>query len=327
LQNLWNHVEVKDCGLHQQLAKGIKHLYITSASKEAKVQVEGRGQLPVREVFKKVEGELRRLVKTRNKKFERLRGVEAYKGVQAYVDQMVATLALADGQQKGIALLNATTADLHDLLVETRGVYEECKELDFHFQEIRHWLGKDCPSKGAKLSSGDYLFQKLWQSVKGAGGATKRADLHTFLPHKDTPLVKVEREFVRLYDSYRVGLFAYFDFPVPVKTNSAMERGIGQEKGRLRHRNGKANVGIQVRIRGEFELKQVYAGKDEVRAIINRMGPQYSQEDLKVGLQQLAARRNHETGEWRTDKLQNGLPEILQFLSAHRAREEEGLGR
>ncbi|OLS12557.1 MAG: hypothetical protein RBG13Loki_3806 [Promethearchaeota archaeon CR_4] len=138
-------------------------------------------------------------------------------------------------------------------------------------------MGKDCPSKGTKLSSGNHLFQKLWQSVKGAGNATKRADLRIFLPHKDTPLAKVEQEFVRLYDFYRPGLFAYFDFPTPVKTNSAMEQGIGQEKGRLRHRNSKANVSMQIRIRGEFELKQVYAGKDEVRAIIKRMGPLYSQ--------------------------------------------------
>ncbi len=61
LQNLWNHAEVKDCGLHQQRANSDKHLYITSASKQAKVEVAGRGKLPVREVFKKVEGELRRL--------------------------------------------------------------------------------------------------------------------------------------------------------------------------------------------------------------------------------------------------------------------------
>ncbi len=321
LQNLWNHAEVKDCGLHQQLAKGVKHLYITSASKQAKVEVAGRGKLPVREVFKKVEGELRRLVKTRTKKFDNLRGVEAYEGVRAYVDQMVTTLARADGQQKGIALLNAAAAELQALLGDARGTYDACKELDTRFQEIRQWLGKDCPSKGAKLSSGDHLFSKLWQGVKGAGGVTERTNLRTFLPHKDTPLAKIEQEFVRLYDSYRPGLFAYFDFPAPVKTNSVMEESIGLEKGRLRQRNGKANVGMQVRIRGEYELKQVYAGKDEVRGIIKRMGPQYSLEDLKTGLLQLAARRNAETAEWRTEKDKSGFKDVVQFLSSQEAAE------
>ncbi len=141
-----------------------------------------------------------------------------------------------------------------------------------------------------------------------------RGDMRTFLPNKDTPWAAIEREFVRLYDSNRDGLFAYFDFPAPVKTNSGMEQAIGVEKGSLRHRCSKASVGAQVRIRGEFELKQVYAGKEEVRGIIEHMGPKYSPADLKAGLQQLAARRGEETDDWRSDKEKCGLEETLKFL-------------
>ncbi len=71
----------------------------------------------------------------------------------------------------------------------------------------------------------------------------------------------------------------------PVKTNSAMEGGIGVEKGRLRHRTSKARVGAQVRKRVEFELKQLYAGKAEVRGIIQQIRPRYSPADLRVGLE------------------------------------------
>ncbi len=82
-----------------------------------------------------------------------------------------------------------------------------------------------------KLSSGDHLFTKLWQYVKGAGGVTERADLRMFIPHNDTPLMKVEQDFVCLNDSYQPGLYAYFDFPAPVKTNSVMEESIGGDRG------------------------------------------------------------------------------------------------
>ncbi len=59
LQNLWNHIELKDCGLHQQLAKRIKHLYLLSTSKQTKIEFEGLGKKSIREVFKKVELALR----------------------------------------------------------------------------------------------------------------------------------------------------------------------------------------------------------------------------------------------------------------------------
>ncbi len=149
LQNIWNHVEVKDCGLHQQLSKGIKHLHLVSAPKQAMVEVAGRGKLPLREVFKKVERELRGLVKARNKKLERLRGVASYEAVQAYTGKLDAAFAPGRGEGKGFELLQATAEALRALLESTTGTYEDCKALNARFQEIRRWIGKDCPSKGS----------------------------------------------------------------------------------------------------------------------------------------------------------------------------------
>ncbi len=312
LQNTWNHVEVKDCGLHQQLSQGVKRLDLVKAPKQAKIEVAGRGQLPIRDVFKRVEKELRGLVKARNKKFKVLRGIASYEAVTAYSGKLDAALATSGGEGKGFDLLQATAASLRSLLEAARPVYADCKALAATFQEIRRWLGANNPSKGSLLAKGDRIFRGIWRGAREKGMA--RMDLRTFLPHKDTPRAAIEREMVRLYDSYRGGLFAYFDFPAPVKTNARIEQAIGVEKGRLRHRGSKACVGAQVRVRGEFELKQIYAGEDEVRDIIDHMGPRYSPADLKAGLQQLAARRGAETEGWRTDEERGGLEEVLKFL-------------
>ncbi len=319
LQNLWNHVEVKDTGLHQQLSKGVKHLRVVSAPKQATVDVGGgRGKVPIREAFKGVERDLRRIVKGHGKKFERLRGVEAFQALEAYAGRMDAALAGANQEGNGMALLRSTAGDIRQLLEDAREAHADCQHLNQHFQAIRAWLGEECPSKGSKLSAGDAIFKHLWEEVQGHGGAEERGDLRTFLPHKGTPRAKVEQEFVRLFDSYRDGLFAYYAFPAAIRANSPMEEAIGEEKGHLRQRAGKANVSAQIRTRGEFELKQVYAGRDEVRSIIQRMGPAYSPGDLKEGLQQLALRRASEAEGWHTMNAQDGLPEVVAYLNKTR---------
>ena len=88
---------------------------------------------------------------------------------------------------------------------------------------------------------------------------------------KDTSKSKILQEWVRLYHSYKSGLFSYYDFPVPAKTNSPMEQSFGQEKAKIIKQLGRKKVGGQIRIQGENILKQIYAGKEEIKDILERM--------------------------------------------------------
>ncbi len=58
--------------------------------------------------------------------------------------------------------------------------------------------------------------------------------------------------------------------PVVVKTNTEMEQSFGQENSKLRGRSKKASVGVQVRTRGEYVLKQIYVDKAEIKAILQK---------------------------------------------------------
>jgi len=310
LQNLWNHIEVKDGNLHKELSKAVNNLYILTVSKTSKILFEGIGKAPIREVFREVERSLRTLIKARTRKFEHLRGVEVYERLHRYIEEMDQVLAAEDPDRKIVKLMNKTADSLHQALKDTEHHYKACIELHETFQSIRKSLGKELDSKKAevkepsvlkeeKLKVLDDYFEEIWEKVKGFGGIMEKSQLRTFLPQKDKPANIIKQEWVRLYYSYRRGLCAYYNFPILAKTNSPMETKFSQEKSIFISRVGKQQVGSQIRIRGEHVLKQLYAGKQEIKEIIKDMGTDYDRTQIIRELNALAHRTKEETKLWK----------------------------
>lgn len=310
LQNLWNHIAAKDGNLHKELSKAVNNLRILKVSKTIKIFFEGIGKAPIREVFREVEQSLRTLIKARTRKFEHLRGVEVYERLSRYVEEMDQVLTTEDPDRKIVQLMNKTADLLHHALKETENHYKACVELNKTFQSIRKSLGKEPDSKKVevkepsvlkeeKLEVLDDYFEEIWEKVKGFGGITEKSQLRTFLPQKDTPANSIKQEWVRLYYSYRRGLCAYYDFSIPAKTNSPMETKFSQEKSIFISRVGREQVGSQIRIRGEHVLKQLYAGKQEIKEIIKAMGTDYDRAQIIKELNALARRTKEETKLWK----------------------------
>lgn len=321
LQNLWNHIEVKDANLHKELSKTVNNLYILKVSKTIKISFEGIGKAPIREVFREVEQSLRTLIKARTRKFEHLRGVEVYERLCRYVEEMDQVLAAEDPDRKIVKLMNKTADSLHHALKETENQHKECVELYEAFQSIRKSLGKELDSKNSEMKEAPALkeeklrvldenFEEIWKKVKGFGGIIEKSQLRTFLPQKDTPANTIKQELVRLYYSYRKGLCAYYDFPILAKTNSPMETKFSQEKSIFISRVGKEQIGSQIRIRGEHVLKQLYAGKQEIKEIIKTMGTDYDRAQIIKELNALAHRTKEETKFWK-----NAIHETLGLKS------------
>jgi len=321
LQNLWNHIEVKDGNLHKELSKAVNNLYILTVSKTTKIFFEGIGKAPIREVFREVEQSLRILIKARTRKFEHLRGVEVYERLYRYVGEMDQVLAAEDPDRKIVQHLNKTADSLHHALKETEHHYKACVELHETFQSLRKSLGKELDSKKAegkepsalkeeKLKVLDDRFEEIWEKVKGFGEIMEKSQLRTFLPQKDTPANTIKQEWVRLYYSYRRGLCAYYNFPILAKTNSSMETKFSQEKSIFISRVGKEQVGSQIRIRGEHVLKQLYAGKQEIKEIIEVMGTDYDRAQIIKELNALIHRTKEETKLWK-----NAIHETLGLKS------------
>ncbi len=323
LQNLWNHIEVKDGSLHKELSKAVNSLYVLTVSKTTKINFEGIGKASIREVFHEVELSLRALVKSNSKKFTCLRGIEVFERLDRFVKEMDDELVKEAPNRKIVELMKKTADSLRQALKDAKNKYDDCVELNKSFQSIRKLLGKELDSdiskaqepsmlKESKIKGLDECFKYVWEKIKGFGNISDKSKLRTFLPQKDTPVKKIKQEWVRLYESYRRGLFAYYDFPIMVKTNSPMEAKFSQEKSIFISRVGRGKVGSQIRIRGEHVLKQLYAGKEEIKEIIKEMGHDYNREQIKQELEALALRTAEETERWKNRQHQvSSLKSVL----------------
>ena len=305
LQNLWNHIEIKDGNLHKELSKIVKGLYILSASKTTKVYFEGLGKRSVREVFHEVELQLRAILKARTKKFKHLRGVDVFERLTSLVKEMGEALANEDDTRRIVTIMKKTLQILQDALNSTQVQYETCVSLNLQFQQIRKNLGDENLTKDEKIKQLNSDFEAIWKKVKGLNEKHEIVQLRSFQPQKDTSKSKIEQEWVRLYHSYRSGLFSYYDFPIPAKTNSPMEQSFGQEKAGIIKQMGRKKVGGQIRIQGENRLKHIYAGSIEIKEIINRLGPDYDKDELREGLLKLAEQTKKETMLWRSRVFEN----------------------
>ncbi len=305
LQNTWNHIEVKDGNLHKKWSKLIKDLYILTASKSRKVLFEGLGRMSVRDVFHELELQLRAILKARTKKFEHLRGVEVYDRVSSLVQEMECALEQEDDSRRIVKIMRKTLSKLKEGLEESYEQYTTCTELYKQFQVIRKHLGDETLGKEEKMRFVDADYKTIWESVKGQNEKKHIDQLRSFQPQKDIGKTVILQEWVRLYHSYRRGLYEYYDFPVKSKTNTPMEQAFGQQKASIVKQMGRKKVGGQIRIHGENKLKQIYAGQDKVEEIIDRLGTDYRKADLKKGLQKISNQTKRETLLWRNRVFQN----------------------
>ena len=164
LQNLWNHIEIKNGNLHKELSKTVNNLHILTFSKTSKIFFEGIGKAPIREVFREVEQSLRTLVKAKTRKFEHLRGIEVYERLHRYVEEMDQVLAAEDPDRKIVQLMNKTADSLHDPLKETENRYKACIELYGAFQSIRKSLVKEFDSKKGEVKEALMILRRYFRT-------------------------------------------------------------------------------------------------------------------------------------------------------------------
>ena len=322
LQNMWNHLEVKDGHVHKELAKNINHLYITSTSKETEKKVEGVGNQSIRKLFGEIEKDLRKLVKNRSKKFDHLRGIETHDKLSKYAVDIETTCANEDPSRWVVQTLLKTAASIREQLDAIRAAYDECVALNQQFQEIRSLLGNPNLAKAEKILLLDGVFESIWTDASKKEGISSKDDLRTFLPKISSSREKILLEWVRLYTSYKRGLFAYYDFPIPERTNVKIEKKFGQEKTMFFSRCAKTRVGMQVRTRGEYYLKQLFAGEDEIKSIILGIEGEYDTEQVKAGLEELERRIKEETEPWKSNI--GGIDAIKRVLNFGKKNNKDG---
>lgn len=303
LQNLWNHIEVKDSHLHKSLAKMVNDLNILSMSVSVKANVEDMGDISIRTLFAPIETDLRRILRTHTTKFTKFRGIKTFELLEKYLIHLSELVCMSNQNSRLVSLLHTVIATITNGLETNRLVFQNCTDLFSQFKAIQDLLN-DESEESLHVDAIDTYFITLWGDLLKNPDCPLKSSLRTFLPQKDTSYEEILREWVRLYDSYKPGLFSYFKFPISVKTSSLLEANFSQEKGEFRRRSGRGHVGYMVRTRGEFELKRLYVGQGEVREIVDTLGIDVDRDTIKQGLIELSQRKSEETMDW-SDTSQN----------------------
>lgn len=297
LRNTWNHLAALDSNIYMPLKKTIGGLYIHTASQNSTVYFENVGKVSVREAFKNTDKDLQVMIKATNKVFKELRGVWLYEKLTEYVNKMDDLLNDLDPSFRFTKILNKTAVALRKALNEVKCHYDDVRELDNDFQQIRQILGENETSKEEKEENLGVRYDSILARAKKREPDLKEEDLTSFLPDKTKSTVEIMGEWYRLWESYRDGLFEYYGFPELFKTNMALEHSFSKEKQAIFNRVAKGNVSHVVATRGEDYLRIKHCTLEELEADIVK---QYSEEVVRRLRSELRADIKEQTAKWRT---------------------------
>ncbi len=297
LRNTWNHLAALDSNIYMPLKKAIGGLYIHTASKNNTVYFENVGKVSVREVFKNTDKDLRVMIKARNKVFKELRGVWLYEKLTEYVDKMDEVLKDLEPNYRFTKILNRTAIILKNALNDVKCHYDDVRELNDNFQQIRQIFGENKTSKEEKVEKLGLRYDLILAKAKKRAPELKEEDLRAFLPDKKKSTTEILGEWYRLWESYRNGLFEYYTFPELFKTNMVLEQSFSKEKQAIFSRVAKGNISHVVATRGEDYLRIKHCTIEELEVDIVE---QYSEEIMRQLRAKLRADIKELTAKWCT---------------------------
>jgi hypothetical protein len=165
-------------------------------------------------------------------------------------------------------IMNRTISSLQEALEGVRDHYNDARMMQEHFQNIRETLGDPDTSREEKEERLGYIYDMILMEVERRDPEFNLDDCRAFLPSKKRTTVEIMGEWYRLWKSYRPGLFVYYEFSKPVRTNMELERLFSKEKQAIFNRAAKSNVCRVVASRGEDYLRIKYCGEEELQADI-----------------------------------------------------------
>ena len=147
-------------------------------------------------------------------------------------------------------------------------------------------MGEEKTTQEEKTDELDLIYEEILAEARQQDPKIKLEECKAFLPSKKRSTLEIMGEWCRLWKSYFPGLFVYYQFPKPIRTNMELERMLSKEKQAIFNRVAKANVCRIVATRGEDYLRILHCSPEELRSNIIA---EYSEEIVKELRVQLAA--------------------------------------
>jgi len=263
--NLWNHIEKFTNNIHRKIQKTVKNLYIHTVSAKTRIQIPGEKELAsLKKLLKPLDKELLGTLKKKNKRFSQLKGLQSFENMSTYLSGFTKSVEKIPVDDRISRIMKKAIKKLDSVIQETQTDYNAALEGLGMFRKIHKLLWKDDLKRESKISLLNTAFTSIWDRSQEIHPNFTRAERKSFLPFKDTPYWKILAEWTRLWDSYKPGLFKYYDFPITIKSNVEMEQKFSTENRRFRSQSGRAHVGQMIETRGEYVLRLQYCSPSDI---------------------------------------------------------------
>ena len=263
--NLWNHLEKFTNNIHRKIQKTVKSLYIHTVSTKTQISLPGEADsVSLKKLLKPIDKEMLGLLRKKNKKFQQLKGIEAFERMTNYLEGFKMFINKIPVDDRISKIMKKTAIKLELVLEETKKDYHCATEGFKMFQEVHKLLWKDESDSEIKIKQLNNVFNKMWIRSQEIHSNFSRTDCKSFLPKSDTPYWMILAEWTRLWGSYKPGLFKYYTFPIGIKSNVEMEQKFSTENRRFRSQSGRAHIGQMIETRGEFVLRLQYSSLSDL---------------------------------------------------------------
>ncbi|WP_457557191.1 hypothetical protein [Candidatus Harpocratesius sp.] len=179
--------------MQKQLSKLINHLPITTMGKAETRKIPNIGTVNYRKHFATIESDLLKLVKSKTKKFEKLRGITSFSRISKHQDEIMEICELKDPNHRITKILAKTADKLTDVLNDQKANYLGCQSLFSDFQRMRAVLNLKIytfrTEHEQRLSK---LFKELWKSIEKERNPLM--SIKSFLPKKDATFVEIKEQ-------------------------------------------------------------------------------------------------------------------------------------
>lgn len=258
----------------------------------------------VREVFAPIDKDLIYFTKVSTVKFKRLRGLEIYTNIRKYVDTLKEKFKSFDPCSRFTKILFSIIDCLESVLDELHERYLLVRRIWEIFCEICDVLGSKKYSATIQTHFLYNLFGDLWHLSLSLGCPyNSPEECSSRLASKSMEEWECVCQMVRLFLSYERGLFAYFSFPIAIKTNNSLETAFSRLSGVYRGQSRKSCTGLSYACSAEEKIRFLHCTVEELSSDIIEDFERYNIELLKDSYRQ----RTHEIfkGFYRSGKCLN----------------------
>ncbi len=294
-QNVWSHLELKDGVLHKAIRKVINKSYFLTNSATAEVFFEEHGKPKPIKVFAPIIRDLKKMKRYRNKKFEQLRGIWLYEQMRVYTAQMWEQASTLPEDYRMYKIFVREAEKWEKILDETQELYKQVCELFQRFRTIYGMLYSSKLTADKIEIQLEATFSEIETYLKKINPDYNRDELKSFLAKSSSSYEDILGEWVRLWHSYRQGLFIYPTFSQPIKTIIALEKGFGQQKSRFYGCGSKKRIGNMILSEGDYHLRFVFCEDEEFETDIWEEATQYNWQFL---VEAYGKRKNEISAQW-----------------------------